>query len=56
MAKSTVIAPSTIPQEIQADIVALAVLRSELDRLTVACQHRQDKITAALLALVEVRP
>jgi hypothetical protein len=56
MAKSKVIAPTAIPQDLQHEIIELAVLKTSLDRTTAAYDRKKERIAGMLLASVEARP
>ena len=55
MATPTVRAPRTIPQDLQDEIVRLAVLRSQIFRYAAAYKRLSKEICAKLAARVEVR-
>lgn len=48
MAKPKIVAPAVIPQEVQGDIVALALLTNTLHRTLTAIKSRQDSIILKL--------
>jgi hypothetical protein len=57
MANPTVAkAPVRIPQEIQQEIVALAVLKNGMDRITAAYERKRDEVNAKLIAAVKAVP
>ena len=47
--------PSKIPQDVQQDIVELAVLLNVLDRAAAAYDRKKDQIAEKLMGAVEVR-
>jgi hypothetical protein len=55
MAKSKVIAPTAIPQDLQQEIIKLAVLRSQIFRYAAAYKRLSAEISAKLAESVEVR-
>jgi hypothetical protein len=56
MAAPTVKVPRTIPQELQQEIVKLAVLRGQIFRYAAAYKRLSKEISAKLAQSVEVRP
>ena len=55
MAKCTIVVPATISQELQQDIIKLAVLRNSLFRTANAYKCLSGEVSAKLAASVEVR-
>lgn len=55
MASSKLLTPTGIPQEIQTEILALAVLKARLDSVSAAYQRKQEQVAEMLTASVEVR-
>ena len=56
MASTKIVAPKAIPQDLQAEIVALAVLKAHIDRASGAYERMRERVAAKLIAGVEVRP
>jgi hypothetical protein len=48
MAQPKIISPAVIPQEVQFDIIALALLTSDLHRTLTAIENRQNSIIEKL--------
>jgi hypothetical protein len=48
MAKSKATAPATIPQEVQEDIIGLAILNRQLQEIGDSIKFKQERITATL--------
>jgi hypothetical protein len=54
MAQPKIVAPRSIPQDLQHQIIALAVLKASLERTSAAYDARKERIAGMLVAGVEV--